>query len=254
MRLLALETSTEYCSCALLVNGAVRERHVLAGQRHSELLLGQVAELMAEADIGFGQLDGVAFGAGPGSFTGLRIACGAAQGLAFGHDLPVLPIVSLLAVAEQGLVAGDGDTVLAAFDARMGELYLAAYRRQAGAWATLLAPQIAKPDDLPELHDGKVDLGAGSGFAVYAAALQARYAPQRSAATLVPRAREVAMLAADALARGEAVAPEAAAPLYLRDKVALNRHEQAALRASNQKHRAEAAHVENAARVAGVRA
>lgn len=247
MRLLALETSTEYCSCALLVNGAVLERHVLAGQRQSELLLGQVADVMAEADIGFGQLDGVAFGAGPGSFTGLRIACGAAQGLAFGHDLPVLPIVSLLAVAEQGLVSDDGDTVLTAFDARMGELYLAAYQRKAGAWATLLAPQIAKPDDLPALPDGKVDLGAGSGFAVYAAALQARYAPQRSAATLVPRAREVAMLAAGALERGEAIAAEAAVPLYLRDKVALNRHEQAALRASNQKQRDEMARAEKAA-------
>ena len=254
MRLLALETSTEYCSCALLVNDAVLERRVLAGQRHSELLLGQVADLMAEAGIGFGQLDGVAFGAGPGSFTGLRIACGAAQGLAFGHDLPMLPIVSLLAVAEQGLAAGAGGTVLAAFDARMGELYLAAYRRTEGAWVTLLAPQVAKPDDLPALPDGKVDFGAGSGFAIYAAALLARYAPQHCAATLVPRAREVGMLAAGALARGEAVAAEAAVPLYLRDKVALNRHEQAALRASNQKQRDETAHMEKAALAAVARA
>ena len=121
---------------------------------------------------------------------------------------------------------------------------------------TLLAPQLAKPDCLPPLPDGKVDVdvGAGSGFAVYAAALQARYAPQRRDATLVPRARAVATLAAGALARGEAVAAEAAAPLYLRDKVALNRHEQAALRVSNQKQRDEMARLEKAAPAAVVRA
>lgn len=239
MRLLALETSTEYCSCALLIDGALQDRHVLAGQRHSELLLGQVADLMGEAGIGFGQLDAVAFGAGPGSFTGLRIACGAAQGLAFGQDLPVLPIVSLLALAEQGRQAGDGHTVLTAFDARMGEVYLAAYRYIEGAWATWLVPQLAQPDALPALPDGKVDLGAGSAFGVYAGQLQARYAPQQMEATLVPRAREVAILGAAAWSRGEAIAAEAAAPLYLRDKVALNRHEQAALRASNQRQRNE---------------
>ena len=245
MRLLALETSTEYCSCALRVDGVVRASHVLAGQSHSDLLLPAVARLMAEAGLGFSQLDVIAFGAGPGSFTGLRIACGAAQGLAFAHDLPVVGVSSLEALAE----ASGAPRVIAALDARMGELYLAVFERAlpvegAGAsapatdagWQTVLAPSLARPDALPALpalSGAEGWLGAGSGFAVYGAALLARYAPMQIDAAAVPHAAAVAAIAERRAALGETVAAEHAVPLYVRDKVALDVREQAALRVAN---------------------
>ena len=255
MRILALETSTEYCSCALSINGETRASHVLAGQSHSDLLLPAVARLMAQAGLAFSQLDAIAFGAGPGSFTGLRIACGAAQGLAFAHDLPVVAVASTEALAE-GAARGHAATqVIAAFDARMGELYLAAYEwvggqgvgvgAGAGAdagdgvggadadWRELLAPQLARPDGLPALPARTAWFGAGSGFAAYGAALLARYAPLQIDAACVPHAAAVAAIGARRAARGETVAAEHAAPLYVRDKVALDVREQAALRAAN---------------------
>lgn len=244
MRILALETSTEYCSCALSVDGDVRASHVLAGHSHSDLLLPAVARLMAEAGLGFTQLDAVAFGAGPGSFTGLRIACGAAQGLAFAHDLPVVPVASTMALAE----AGEATHVITAFDARMGELYLAAYQRAGADWREVLAPMLARPDLLPEiLPELSAPLprtgwfGAGSGFAVYGAALLARYAPAHIDAVCVPRASAIASIALRRVMRGEMVAAQDAAPLYVRNKVALNVHEQAALRAQNAQRAAAAA-------------
>lgn len=229
MRLLAIETSTEYCSCALLIDGRVAESHVLAGHTHSDILLPTVARLMNEAGLGFAQLDCVAFGAGPGSFTGLRIACGVAQGLAFGHDLPVVPVVSLESLAEQS----DADAVITAFDARMGELYLAAYQRVGGDWHAVVAPQLVvapvSSAELPELPQAEW-IGAGSGFGSHGAALTLRYAPLRVDARGMPRAAAIATIAARKFARGETVAAEHALPLYLRDKVALDVHEQAALR------------------------
>jgi len=242
MRILALETSTEYCSCALSVDGGVRASHVLAGHSHSDLLLPAVARLMAEAGLGFAQLDAVAFGAGPGSFTGLRIACGAAQGLAFAHGLPVVAVTSLEALAEG--VAGDGAAhVITAFDARMGELYLAAYERLEGEvdWREVLAPMLARPEALPELPQRDDWIGAGSGFAGYGAALMARYVPVRIDAACVPQAAAIVSIAQRRFARGETVAAELAAPLYVRNKVALDVREQAALRAANAQRAAVAA-------------
>ncbi len=239
MRVLALETSTEYCSCALRVEGVVRATHVLAGQSHSDWLLPAVARLMAEAELGFSQLDIIAFGSGPGSFTGLRIACGAAQGLAFAHDLPVVGVSSLEALAE----FSSARRVITALDARMGELYLAAFERAlpgedaagpaSGEWHTLLAPCLVRPDALPALAQSDGWFGTGSGFAVYGAALLARYAPLQIDAATVPHAAAVAAVAERRAARGETMAAEHAVPLYVRNKVALDVREQAALRAAN---------------------
>ncbi len=247
MRILALETSTEYCSCALSINGETRAWHVLAGQSHSDLLLPAVARLMAEAGLAFSQLDAIAFGAGPGSFTGLRIACGAAQGLAFAHDLPVAAVASTEALAEGAARDHSATRVITAFDARMGELYLAAYERLGGEglgagdgasgadanWRELLAPQLAHPDALPVLPARAAWFGAGSGFAAYGAALLASYAPLQIDAACVPHAAAVASIGTRRAARGETVAAEHAAPLYVRNKVALDVYEQAALRAAN---------------------
>nr|MDB5804484.1 tRNA threonylcarbamoyladenosine biosynthesis protein TsaB [Betaproteobacteria bacterium] len=226
MFLLALETSTEYCSCALNLDGEVRESSVLAGQGHSALLLPMVAGLMAQAGLAFGQLDVIAFGAGPGSFTGLRIACGAAQGLAFAHDLPVVPVVTLEALAQDS----GADRVLACLDARLGELYLAAYERVADDQLKVVAePALLKTSGLPVLPGTWT--GVGSGFAAHAAALTGQYTLGAIHAEAFPRAAAVARLGAARFARGEFVRAEEAVPLYLRDKVALDVHEQAALRA-----------------------
>ena len=263
MRILALETSTEYCSAALWIDGQVAQSHVLAGHTHSDILLPTVKRLMDQAGLGFAQLDGVAFGAGPGSFTGLRIACGVAQGLAFAHDLPVVPVVSLESLAEQG----DADAVITAFDARMGELYFAAYRRagvsgegssessgessggSSGAdWSVQIAPMLVTAPvldaSLPALAASPSAgqwLGMGSGFGSHGAVLTARYALARVDALCVPRAAAVASIASRKLARGEALRAEDAAPLYLRNKVALDVREQAALRERQRALRAAAA-------------
>jgi tRNA threonylcarbamoyladenosine biosynthesis protein TsaB len=226
MRILALETSTEYCSCALADGVGIRELFEKAGQRHSTLLLPMAQRLLADAGLTFGQVDAIAFGAGPGSFTGLRIACSVAQGLAMARDLPVVPIGTLEALAEE---AG-AERVIACLDARMGELYLAGYERQGDRWHAEVAPCLVRPDALPEMSGRWV--GAGSGFAVQAERLAAAYDLASVDSQAFPRARAIAVLGSRALTAGGGVSAEIAAPLYLRDKVALDVREQAASRAA----------------------
>ena len=222
MKILALDTSTEYCSLALWLDGEILSREVLAGQRHSELILPLLQEMLAEAGLTLAQLDGIAFGAGPGSFTGLRIACGVVQGLAFGADLPVVGICTLEALAQQ---TGDNN-VIAALDARMGEIYHAAYTKSADGWRAVSEPVLCLPQQAP-LLPGDNWTGCGSGFAKYDAALRSRYhgCVGRIAGSLSPRAREVVQLAAPRFATGLAVDPADAAPLYIRNKVALKESE-----------------------------
>jgi tRNA threonylcarbamoyladenosine biosynthesis protein TsaB len=218
VKILALETSTEYCSTALWRDGEIASREAVAGQRHSELLLPMVDALLTSHGLKAADLDGVAFGAGPGSFTGLRIACGVAQGIAFGAGLPVVAVSTLLALAE----AAQADRVVCCLDARLGEVYHAAYEKRDGDWHTVYEPGLCKPDAAPELPAGAW-VGCGSGFAAYRAALETCYAGSlgRVIGNLMPRAREVATLAAAEFRRGNAVAAELAAPLYVRNKVAL---------------------------------
>jgi tRNA threonylcarbamoyladenosine biosynthesis protein TsaB len=218
MRILAFDTSTEYCSVALLLDGALSIREIHAGQTHSQLLLPMCQEVLAEAQISLAQLDGIAFGAGPGSFTGLRIACAVAQGLAFGADLPVLGMGTLLALAE----ASGTERVIACLDARMGEVYHAAYQRNESDWITASEPQLCAPQQVP-IPEGTGWSGCGSGFKVYAEPLQARYGTALAGMRpeLYPHAREIARLAAPRIAAGQGVAAELAVPFYIRDKVAL---------------------------------
>ena len=197
-------------------------REILAGQRHSELVLPMLDELMGAAGLTLTQLDGIAFGAGPGSFTGLRIACGVAQGLALGANLPVLGIGTLEALAQ---TTGDGK-VIAALDARMGEIYHAAYTRSTEGWEMVCAPTLCLPQQAPQLPgDGWV--GCGSGFDKYGEALGKRYQGQisRIDAGVYPHAREIAQLAAPGFAKGLGIDPADAAPLYIRNKVALKESE-----------------------------
>ncbi len=222
MKILAVETSTEYCSVALWQDGEVRERSELVGQKHSELLMEMLDALLKDAGVAISQLDGIAFGKGPGSFTGVRIACGVAQGLALGSNLKVFGVCTLQALAK---VCGH-DKVIAALDARMGEIYLAVYEKQGEAWNAVIEPCLCKIEHAPELT-GEGWFGAGSGFEVSDAALAKRYTGQLSGidARAVPQASAVALLAAIEFAKGNAVDAALALPLYLRDKVALKKSE-----------------------------
>lgn len=222
MKILALETSTEYCSVALWQDGVVTGRSEKVGQKHSEVLMAMLDGVLAEAGVKLAQLDGIAFGAGPGSFTGVRIACGVTQGLALGATLPVIGICTLQAVAQ-----GSGkDKVIAALDARMAEVYFAVYEKRDGKWLTVCAPCLCLPQETPAV-EGSGWLGAGSGFAAHGTLLQERYAGQLGDldAACVPQATAIAELAAPMFAAGLGVDAALAMPLYLRDKVALKTSE-----------------------------
>jgi len=217
MKLLVLDTSTEWCSAALWLDGRVQARRVLAEQRHSSLLLPMVDELLRESAIGLRQLDGIGYGAGPGSFTGLRIACAVTQGLAFGADLPVAGVSTLQSIAEQ---AG-AERVLTVLDARMAEVYWAAYRRDGTGWRAVSEPALALPESV-SVPAGGGWVGAGNGFVALGEALRPRLAAlARIDGTLMPDAAAMAPLAARAFERGEGMDAALAAPIYLRDKVAL---------------------------------
>ncbi len=218
MRILALETSTEYCSVALWRDGAIVERCERVGQKHSELLMEMLDGVLREANVTLAQLDGIAFGAGPGSFTGVRIACGVAQGLALGASLPVVGVCTLQALAQ----SSGYDKVVAALDARMAEVYHAVYEKRAGVWVTVHEPSLSLPQDALPV-EGAGWFGAGSGFVTHGAALEDRYAEQLVGidAQAVPQAGAIAQLAAAMFAAGQGVDAAQAMPLYLRDKVAL---------------------------------
>jgi tRNA threonylcarbamoyladenosine biosynthesis protein TsaB len=218
MKLLALDTSTEACTAALWLDGEVLERFEPGGQ-HSERILPMVDALLAEAGLVLTQLDALAFGRGPGSFTGLRIGAGVTQGLAFGADLPVVPVSSLAALAQ----GQDSDRVLAAFDARMQQVYWGAYVRNAqGIMQVQGAEGVFAPQAIP-IPEGTGWRGAGPGWDAYHTSLQQFLGPrladwQRSC---LPRARHVAELGASEYRVGRSVAAEAALPIYIRDDVAV---------------------------------
>ena len=217
MNFLAFDTATEWCSAALWRDGACTHRAEHAGQRHSELLVPMLRELLDEVGMGFTELDALVYGMGPGSFTGLRIACGVAQGLALGANLPVLGVSTLEALAEES----GGARVFACLDARMREVYAGLYENTAAGWHCQAGPLVCAPEAVP-LPAGDDCIGVGSGFAAYPA-LGERLAGRLSRvdAGAIPHARALARLAAPRLARGEARPAETAEPLYVRDKVAL---------------------------------
>ena len=221
-RILALDTATEACSAALLVDGAILERFEVAPQGHARLILPMLESLLAEAGLVLGQLDALAFGRGPGSFTGVRIATGVVQGIAFGADLPVVPVSSLAAMAQSVVDGEAAQRILCAFDARMGQLYWGAYVAGADGLVTLQGEEcVCNPDQLPAVAGGGW-LAAGSGWLTHgeimAGVLADVLAGQRLQA--MPRARGVARLARQYLAEGKAVSAEEALPVYLRDQVA----------------------------------
>ena len=243
MRLLAIETSTEACSVALWLDGEVRERFEVAPRRHAELVLPWAEALLAEAGIARASLDAVAVSRGPGAFTGVRLGISLAQGIALALDLPAVAVSTLTVLAQGARVpeAGTAEArVLAAIDARMGEVYLGGFARVGDAWRVLV-PEVVLPPGAVDLSDGVALpdgngdagwIGVGTGFAAVDGALRTRLGARLAAIddAALPRAGDVARLAAAAFARGEAVAPELLEPAYLRNNVALTLAEQAASR------------------------
>lgn len=214
--LLALDSATETMALALVTPGRTLVFEATGGAQASARMLPAVRGLLAEAGLSMQQLDAIAFGQGPGAFTGLRTACAVAQGLAFGLDRPVLALDSLMLVAEDARAQGAGDDVWVAMDARIGEIYAAHYRHDGAAWVTVEAPALHAPAALAA-HWGQPAAVAGTALTEYAAALGElpKTWPQARS-----RAAALGALALDAWQRGARLDAAEALPVYVRDKVA----------------------------------
>jgi tRNA threonylcarbamoyladenosine biosynthesis protein TsaB len=229
VRILAIETSAERCSVALARAGAVARRHQTAGQRVAERALSMIADLLAEQSVGLNQIDAFAFGSGPGAFTGLRVACALVQGLAFACDRPVVPVGSLRALAfgaaeavrhQRPVAAATPMRVMAATDARMGQIYWAVYEGEPAA-RQLAAPQLAQPAQLAELlTQWQPQVIAGDALHAFETAWPSSHRATRLP-DLAADASMIAELARIDLAAGRAVAARDAAPEYVRNQVAL---------------------------------
>ena len=222
MKLLAIETATEACSAAIWIDGAVQSRFEIAPRRHAELILPMCDSLMTEAGIVPAQLDVIAFGRGPGAFTGVRIAVGVAQGIAFASGLPVLSVSTLAALAQEVMSGTDYARVLAANDARMGEIYWGYYERDNEGCARRGGEERVGQPGCIEQPSAPGWFGAGSGWSAYRDILIARLGSRLYGfdSERLPRAEYVARLAAADYRAGLAVPPEQAQPIYLRDEVA----------------------------------
>ncbi len=232
MRLLAIETSTEACSVAVLADGALSERFEVAPRRHAELVLPWAEALLSEAGLRRADLDAIAVTRGPGAFTGVRLGISIAQGIALALDRPLLSVSTLAVLAMGGLRdAPAGEFVLAAIDARMGEVYVGAFARDGEALRAVAPEAVAAPDAVALPHTGSW-LGVGTGFAAEEGALVRRFGDRLATvdAAALPRAADLARLAARSLAEGGGMAPERVEPAYLRDHVALTLAEQVAAR------------------------
>ncbi|MCB1858660.1 MAG: tRNA (adenosine(37)-N6)-threonylcarbamoyltransferase complex dimerization subunit type 1 TsaB [Gammaproteobacteria bacterium] len=222
MKLLAIETAAEACSAALYLDGEIALRQVVEPRRHSALILEMMDALLAEAQLGLSQLDGLAFGCGPGSFTGVRIATGVIQGVAFAEDLPVVPVSTLAALAQRCFRERGERRLLPAFDARMGELYWGSYRIDDSGLAAPVERELVADPQRVFLPDGGEWFGVGSGWIAHGTVLRDRFAARLSGvdgATLCS-AWDVALLGEAGFRAGKAVTAEQALPVYLRDRVA----------------------------------
>ncbi len=216
MLILALETSTELGSCALWRDGVVTERFCPEKRPHSETLLPLVRELLAEGGVHVGDLDAIAFGVGPGAFTGLRVACGAAQGLAVAANVPLIPVTSLEAMATQF----GTERALVLLDARMGEVYSGRYEREGDVHVQRGEIRVSAPEcvDLPTEGAWHACGNGLSAYPVLQQRVQAAGIPAEAA--VFPLAASVARIAVGKAGRGDGIDPALAAPLYVRDKVA----------------------------------
>jgi len=223
MKILAIDTSTDACSVALFIDETVTGRFEMAPRRHTELVLPMAQALLDAAGLRVQDLDAVAFGRGPGAFTGLRIAAGVAQGIALGADIPVIPVSTLATLAQALFDADRAECVATALDARMGEVYWGGFCRDPDGVAAPVIPEAVGAADAVEIPAGADWVGAGSGWGAYGDVLQARFAEGGLKATLPevsPDAAAMHRLARRAFLRGDLLPAEQAQPIYLRDDVA----------------------------------
>lgn len=235
--LLAIETSSEIASAALLLESKTNGVQILQRQtggvvNHSQAILPMVQSLLSEAGIRLQDCQAIAFGSGPGSFTGVRTACGVVQGLAYGADLPVIPVVTLLALAEAQRVASGALNVLTALDARMNEVYWAHYVYDvAGAcWQMIVPPTLSAPAAVAIANSQGLVL-AGNGFVAYADQFTLPYDLLGAAINCVPDAQSIVRIAQTEFTAGRVMVANDAQPLYLRNKIALTSAERLALKA-----------------------
>jgi tRNA threonylcarbamoyladenosine biosynthesis protein TsaB len=224
MKILAIDTATEACSAALLIDATLLTRYAEPRRGHAELILPMVDELLAESGVSLKSLDCIAVGRGPGAFTGVRVAVSVAQGLAYGAERSVVPVSDLAALAQRAADAHQVSVVLACIDARMGEVYWGGFRVQADGLVSACSEEQVGVPELVELECTEDWVGAGTGGGAHpgmgSGPTERRRSPLKIDALLLPRAEEIARLAARDFREGRAVPPEQALPVYLRDRVA----------------------------------
>jgi len=221
MRILAIDTATEACSVALYQDDGILSRYQLAPREHSRLILKMIDDVLTEADCQLASLDALAFGCGPGAFMGIRIATGVVQGIAFARDLPVVAVSDLKAIAEVAYRQTSAKQVLSAIDARMGEVYWAAYSRdKEGSWQTLVEESVCPPEAVIYPHNGNWT-GAGTGWGSYTDALQNEaIAVENILHDCLPSAEAIVRIAVNEYKQGNTVSATQAQPVYLRNNVA----------------------------------
>lgn len=227
MNILALDTCTESCSAALLYQGQVFECFEMTQRGHSELILGMLDNVLFQAGVSISVVDALAFGRGPGSFTGVRVGVGVAQGIAFARDIPVIPISSLAAVAQSAADELNIDHLAVAMDARMGEIYCASYQRENGLVKLVDQERVCPPQSfLP--HSSLMWSGIGTGWREYDAILRECFVHQLDQVSVdyYPRAASIVKLAQAEAAAGRVLPAEQAMPVYLRNNVAKKKGEQ----------------------------
>lgn len=225
MPYLAIDTSSEQLSFAISTDSGLVAREWPVGQKHAELTLPYLRELLNDCQLTMNDIAGIAYPSGPGSFTGLRIGCGITQGLAYAQNIPVVGISTLEALAQ----ASGAIRAYVCIDARMNQVYCAAFERDGTGWKTINEAQVCNPEDVP-VPTGHDWFGIGTGFKTYAAALQARVGTHLNQidAERQPHAREILQLALSQFDAGQGLPASEANLIYLRDKVALKTHERVA--------------------------
>lgn len=219
MKILAIETATEACSAALDINNEYRQRFEVAPRRHTELILPMVDDLLREADIQVEQLDAIAFGQGPGAFTGVRIAIGVIQGLAFAHDIPVIPVSTLAALAQQ--YVNSHTYIASAIDARMQEIYWGLFKKNKyGLMQAVTEEKVCLPTEISAPSQEEW-FGVGTGWKTYANELESRFGNNLTGfqGDVFPKAGDIIELARPAYLEGKMLSVEEAMPVYLRNKV-----------------------------------
>lgn len=226
MKILAIDTATEACSAALYIDGEIAAEYKIAPREHSRLILVMIERLLAQAESNIAELDALAFGRGPGSFMGLRIAAGVVQGIAFAHNLPVIPVSTLMAIAQRAHEQTQVSNILTAIDARMDEVYWCAYQIENRRWIAKGEEQVISPDKIQVVKiTGESDdawVAAGSGWKSY----RDRLLPTSDTKLrmiipdCLPSAEYIVKIAAEDLSAGKTVSAAEAIPVYLRNDVA----------------------------------